>query len=57
MRQIKYVMVEWPDSQMLMDQDWFDECLLINSGKLLDEYGSSAYMVPEEKLTELLKKQ
>ena len=22
----KYVLITWPESQMLMEQEWFDEC-------------------------------
>lgn len=43
----KYVLVLWPDSQMLMEEDWFDECILMNDDNHLDEIGSSAYFVPE----------
>lgn len=38
----KYVLVLWPDSQELMDKDWFDECVLH-----IDL--PSAYFVPEER--------
>lgn len=48
-----FVVVAWPESQQLMEQDWFDECTLINNGKALEEFGSSAYLVPDERAREL----
>jgi len=42
----KFVIVCWPDSQLLMDKEGFEEnCCLINDDPLLEEYGSSAYLV------------
>jgi hypothetical protein len=38
-----YVLVEWPDSQDFMDEDWFrDEAIFINDEKV----GDSAYFIP-----------
>lgn len=51
---MKYIPVEFPESQELMDKDWFDECVLINDDKLLSVYGSSAYLVPEERYNSLI---
>jgi len=48
-----YVLVTWPESQMLMEYDWFDQCILINDEKHLEIYGSSAYLVPEHLYVEL----
>lgn len=45
----KYVLVCWPESQILMEQEWFDECILINEEPLLSQVGSSAYFVPENR--------
>lgn len=43
---MKYILVEWPDSQMLMEYEWFrDECSLADC----ELFGSSAYFVPEER--------
>lgn len=39
-----YVLVEWPESQDLMDEDWFDEEAVLSST------GSSAYFVPIKRL-------
>lgn len=50
----KFVLVTWPESQNLMEQDWFDECILMNDDNHLDEIGSSAYFVPEERYEELV---
>lgn len=50
---MKYIVVEWPESQNLMEKDWFNECELINSDFGISEYGSSAYLVPENRYNEL----
>ena len=51
---MKYIIVVWPESQMLMEQDWFqDECHLINDDKGIERYGSSAYFVPEDRIKSL----
>lgn len=47
--------VTWPDSQILMEQDWFDQCILVNDEKGIEIFGSSAYEVPT-KLYNTLKK-
>jgi hypothetical protein len=49
----KFVLVQWPESQILMEQTWFDECILMNDENHLDNIGSSAYFVPESRLQEL----
>lgn len=47
----EYVIITWPDSQELMDEEWFDdECVLINEDPLLSQVGSSAYFVPITRL-------
>jgi hypothetical protein len=48
-----YSLVTWPESQGLMDQEWFDECILMNDIKHLDNIGSSAYFVPLHRMMEL----
>lgn len=50
---MKYILVQWPDSQILMDYPWFDECILMNDENHLSEIGSSAYFVPENRYNEL----
>lgn len=50
----EYVIVAWPESQGLMDEEWFDECILINEEPLLDQVGSSAYFVPISRLKDEL---
>jgi hypothetical protein len=42
---MKYILVEWPDSQMLMEEEWFNKCYLSDD---------SAYFVPENRWEELL---
>ena len=49
----RYILVTWPDSQNLMEQDWFDECVLMNDLDHLDNIGSSAYFVPESRYLSL----
>jgi hypothetical protein len=48
-----YVLVSWPESQILMEYDWFDECILMNDENHLADIGSSAYFVPFERWKEL----
>jgi hypothetical protein len=43
----KYVVVCWPESQMLMEHpDFKTRCYLINDEQGLEDFGSSAYFVP-----------
>ena len=49
----KYILVSWAKSQILMEQVWFDECILMNDENHLQEIGSSAYFVPENRYNEL----
>lgn len=44
----KYILVEWPESQMLMEHERFNECLLIQDIDGHVEVGGSAYMCPED---------
>lgn len=45
----KFVVVEWPQCQELMDLPGFEEnSYLINDEKGLDDFGSSAYFVNEK---------
>ena len=48
-----YVLVCWPESQQLMEEEWFDECILMNDENHLDEIGSSAFFVPIERYNSL----
>lgn len=50
---MKYILVQWPESQMLMEHDRFNECLLINNIEEHEEVGSSAYMCPEDLYNEI----
>lgn len=41
-----FVVITWPDIQDLMDEEGFEEnSILINDGSLYEKYGDSAYMV------------
>ena len=45
-----YVLVQWPESQVIMDYDWFDsEASLADS----DKFGSSAYFIPQARWLEI----
>lgn len=44
----KYILVTWPDSQMLLDQKRFNECLFVQDLDGHDSVGSSSYMCPED---------
>jgi len=42
-----YQLVQWPDSQVFMDAEWFDkECSLAD----FDKFGSSAYFIPADRI-------
>jgi hypothetical protein len=49
----KYILVTWPESQMLMDNNRFNECLFIQDIDGHNEVGSSAYMCPEDLYNEI----
>ena len=44
----KYILVEWPESQELMEHKRFNECLLVQNIDGHVEVGGSAYMCPED---------
>lgn len=49
-----FVAVGWPNSQAFMEEDGFEEnSILIDSEPLLDEYGSSAYLIRKSWLKNL----
>jgi len=51
---MEYILVQWPQSQMLMDEPWFNECFLADSSNEEQEWvGSAAYFVPKERLEEM----
>lgn len=50
---MEYVLITWPESQLLMEKIWFDECILMNDENHLDNIGSSAYFVPKERYEEM----
>lgn len=39
-----YILVSWPESQELMEKEWFNECILGDN---------SSYFVPENRMIEL----
>lgn len=43
----RYILVQWPESQFLMEHPRFNECLLISNIDGHRDVGSSAYMCPE----------
>ena len=45
-----YKIIQWPESQLLMNESWFNECIIINDEKGLKKYGSSAYYVPTNRI-------
>jgi hypothetical protein len=49
-----FILVTWPESQFLMEEEWFEECILMNDENHYDEYGSSAYFVPASRYKELM---
>jgi hypothetical protein len=54
MKMTKYVIVEWPYSQELMEYDDFDcHSCLINDESWVDQYGSASYFVEEDWLKQI----
>lgn len=48
-----YVLIQWPESQELMDEEWFDD-----ETSLADffKFGSAAYFVPTQRWIEFKNK-
>ena len=46
-----YVLIEWPDSQDYMGQEWFQKEAILNND---DEVLSASYFIPENKYIESL---
>ena len=44
-----YVLVEWPESQQFMEEDWFDEEAILSLGAE-DKTGGSAYFIPIKRI-------
>ena len=44
----KFILVQWPESQFLMESPRFSECLFVQDLDGHDEVGSSAFMAPED---------
>lgn len=51
----KYILVQWPESQMLMDNKRFNECLLVIDIHGHKKVGTSAYMCPENLYKKIFK--
>lgn len=49
----KYILVEWSESQKLMEHERFNECLLIQDIDGHIEVGGSTYMCPEDLYKEI----
>lgn len=49
-----YKLVLWPESQLIMDKEWLNECFLAQSmDENQDWVGAAAYFVPENRMYEL----
>ena len=46
----EYVLVQWPETQVLMDYDWFDKETSLAD---FDKFGNSAYFIPMKRWLEL----
>jgi hypothetical protein len=44
-----YVLVQWSETQELMDQEWFDKEASLAD---FDKFGNSAYFIPQKKWLE-----
>ena len=51
----KYILVQWPESQSLMEKEWFNECIFAEYLEGHIDPGGSAYFVPEELYNTLYK--
>lgn len=48
---MEYLLFYWPETQDYMGEDWFyDEAILMNDERHLDNIGSSAYFIPKERV-------
>lgn len=46
---MKYIIVEWPETQRLMEIEGFsDHSCLINDESWLDQYGPQSYFIEED---------
>lgn len=52
MEDYTYVLIQWPETQVLMDEEWFDEEACLAN---FDKFGSSAYFIPQKRWLELFK--
>lgn len=52
---MKYILVQWPESQILMENSRFEECLFIENIEGHIDVGGSAYMCPEDLYNEVFK--
>lgn len=44
-----YILVQWPESQQLMEEDWFQEEAILALGNE-EKTGSSAYFIPLKRI-------
>lgn len=51
--EVYYKLVQWPESQMLMEHPRFHECLFVDNIEGHDDVGSSAYMCPVDLYEEI----
>lgn len=49
MKIVDYVLVQWPDSQLLMEHERFNECLFVDNIEGHDDVGNSAYIYVSER--------
>lgn len=40
-----YTLIEWPEVQYYMDEDWFDDEAFLD---MSEQYGDCAYWIPDE---------
>lgn len=46
----KYILIQWPESQDVMEQEWFEnECSLADN----ELFGDAAYFVPEKRYNQM----
>ena len=46
---LTYILVQWPESQLYMDEEWFDDEAILALG-IENEVGDAAYFIPIERI-------
>lgn len=50
MEDFEYILIQWPESQSLMEYDWFNEETSLAD---YDKFGGAAYFIPKKRWLEI----